>query len=142
MFKFSALKGVCPEESPQRMGRFRSRVHFLGSETIPISHLRGHLTLLGNANEATNRIWGDKLRKYFHLLFIAPRLKYVPTLSPFLHHLHLNSQQQPTTARSPLLAQPQRILSILLRPSSIARGVSQAAGRVFSHVTDALGRVA
>lgn len=65
----------------------------------------------------------------------------VPARSTLLHQLRLNSQQ-PIIARRPLLAQPQRVLGILLRPSGIARGVSQAAGCVFGHVTDAFGRVA
>ena len=43
---------------------------------------------------------------------------------------------------STLLAQAQRVLSILLRPGSRARRIANAAGRILGHVADALGRVA
>lgn len=40
---------------------------------------------------------------------------------------------------TPLLAQSQGVLSILLRPSGRARGISDATGRIFGDVADALG---
>lgn len=65
-------------------------------------------------------------------------LNHIPLTLPLASfHIRPDTRLNPPT----LLAQPQRVLGILLRPSGRARGIAYATGRIFGHVADALGRV-
>ena len=132
---------MCAEERARRIGEFRSRVHFVGNKT-PDWPTSGEFYPLRPVT--TRRLTGfENIVWVVLVLFLVMLrdLQYVPARLALLHHPRLHSQQ-PTIARSPLLAQPQRVLGILLRPSGRACSISHAAGSVFGHVTDALGSVA